>query len=55
MRRMADSLVSWLLRLAPWYHEDEIEAREEHTEEVRRGSIRNRKRAERWFPVRRRQ
>lgn len=39
MRRMADRFVNWLLSIAPWYHEAEIEALEERSERVRRKSI----------------
>lgn len=46
MRRLADWLVRNLLRLAPWYRPEEIEAREHQTEKVRRVSINARIRAE---------
>lgn len=39
MRRPVDRLVNLLLRLAPWYHPEEIEAREGKTELTRRRSI----------------
>jgi hypothetical protein len=46
MRRLADRLMSLLLRLAPWYRPRDIEAREGRTELVRRHSISARVRAE---------
>ncbi len=46
MRRVADRLVNALLRLAPWYRPDEIDAREVHTELTRRHSVNARLRAE---------
>ncbi len=39
MRRLADRLVNALLRLAPWYRPEEIEARERRTDTVHRHSI----------------
>lgn len=46
MRRFLDRLVNALLRLAPWYHPAEIEARERRTEVAHRYSIQSRIRAE---------
>ena len=39
MRRLADRFVNWLLRLAPWYKPEEIEAREVRAEKNRKRSI----------------
>jgi hypothetical protein len=46
MRRLADRVMAFLLRVVPWYKPAEIEAREAWTETVRQDSIATRKRAE---------
>lgn len=46
MRRLADWLVNALLRLAPWYRPEAIEAREARTEAVKQNSRQTRLRIE---------
>ena len=46
MRRIADHVVNALLRLAPWYRPEAIEAREARTEAVKHYSRQTRLRAE---------
>lgn len=46
MRRLADGLVNALLRLAPWYRPEAIEAREARTEAVKQNSRQTRLRIE---------
>lgn len=39
MRRLADRVVAFLLRLAPWYHPEEVEARDVRSERIHRMAI----------------
>lgn len=47
MRRLADRVVTALLRIVPWYDERRILARERRTQRVHRQAIQSRKEAER--------